>query len=466
MAARCFRKTKDRKTKDKSDNTHINPHPLLFFPIHSHSPTNTYPMTYIKQIAGEMRRQPVIGAVTLIGTALAIFLIMIVVMMQEVKVAPIAPESNRDRFLHARFFHRENLDGNGFGGSGTMSYQIAKRLYNGLEHTDTTAFFINGTYPLSAGVHGKTPIRIDMRNVDAAYWRVFDFTFIDGKPFTAEDVDAHLPKCIITESMARELFGTPQATGKDFNLDYFTTVTVSGVVKDVPTVTSLAYAQAWMPLKEEHTDGRFMGPIHATILAKDKSDFQAIKQEVDRRVDALNAELKSEGFKMADHDAPYPQVALPLMRYSNVTPDYESSQRQRWLIYTILLIIPAINLSSMTQSRLRQRVSEIGVRRAFGCTRLGIMRDILAENLMITIAGGLLGFLFSVTFAWIAADSLFASHHFSHSETGVTPWMLLDGNVFIFALGFCFILNLLTASIPAWRASRLNPVEAIGGLHK
>ncbi len=44
--------------------------------------------------------------------------------------------------------------------------------------------------------------------------------------------------------------------------------------------------------------------------------------------------------------------------------------------------------------------------------------------------------------------------------------MLLDGNVFIFALGFCFILNLLTASIPAWRASRLNPVEAIGGLHK
>ena len=425
-------------------------------------------MTYLKQITGEMRRQPVIGAVTLIGTALAIFLIMMVVMLQEVKVAPIAPESNRDRFLHAKFFHIEYLEGNSFGGSGTISYQMAKRLYGNFENADTTTFFLPGTSPISAGVHGKTPIRIDMRTVDAAYWRVFDFTFLDGQPFSTEDVDAHLPKCIITESVARELFGTSQAAGKDLKLDYFTTVTVGGVVKDVPTVTSLAYAQAWMPLTEEQMSGwdRFFGSIQATILAKDKADFPAIKAEVDRRVEALNTELKSEGVKMADHGAPYPQVALPQMRYSNVTPDYEGSQRQRWIIYTILLLIPAINLSSMTQSRLRQRVSEIGVRRAFGCTRLGIMRDILGENLLITLAGGILGFLFSVAFAWVAADTLFTNHYFTNTETGITPWMLLDGNVFLFALGFCFILNLLTASIPAWRASRLNPVEAIGGLHK
>ena len=94
------------------------------------------------------------------------------------------------------------------------------------------------------------------------------------------------------------------------------------------------------------------------------------------------------------------------------------------------------------------------------------MRDILGENLLITLAGGILGFLFSVAFAWVAADTLFTNHYFTNTETGITPWMLLDGNVFLFALGFCFILNLLTASIPAWRASRLNPVEAIGGLHK
>ena len=50
-------------------------------------------MTTLKQALNEMRSQPVIGAVTLAGTALAIFLIMIVVMINNVKIAPIAPEA-------------------------------------------------------------------------------------------------------------------------------------------------------------------------------------------------------------------------------------------------------------------------------------------------------------------------------------------------------------------------------------
>ncbi len=50
-------------------------------------------MNYIKQITAEMRQQPLIGIITLSGTALAIFLIMVVVMLQEMEVTPIAPES-------------------------------------------------------------------------------------------------------------------------------------------------------------------------------------------------------------------------------------------------------------------------------------------------------------------------------------------------------------------------------------
>ncbi len=169
---------------------------------------------------------------------------------------------------------------------------------------------------------------------------------------------------------------------------------------------------------------------------------------------------------MVDHDTPYPQEVLSAMHWSNVSPDYESEARQRTLVYVILLLIPAINLSSMTQSRMRRRVSEIGVRRAFGCTRWGIIRTLLTENLIVTLAGGVLGFLFSVLFAWIAADTLFANMTFSNTSTGLTPAMLLNGSVFLWAMGFCFLLNILTASVPAWRAARLNPVEAIGGLQK
>ena len=55
---------------------------------------------YFKQAIVQLRQQPVISAITIVGTALAIFLIMLVVMIQQVKVAPFSPESNRDRFLH------------------------------------------------------------------------------------------------------------------------------------------------------------------------------------------------------------------------------------------------------------------------------------------------------------------------------------------------------------------------------
>ena len=55
---------------------------------------------YITQALAQLRQQPIISAVSIIGTALAIFLIMLVVMMQQVKTAPFAPESGRDRFLH------------------------------------------------------------------------------------------------------------------------------------------------------------------------------------------------------------------------------------------------------------------------------------------------------------------------------------------------------------------------------
>ena len=76
----------------------------------------------MKQIIYELKSQPVVSGVSIIGTALAIFLIMVVVMLQEMEVTPIAPESNRDRFLHARFFHREDInDPNGFGGSITTN---------------------------------------------------------------------------------------------------------------------------------------------------------------------------------------------------------------------------------------------------------------------------------------------------------------------------------------------------------
>lgn len=66
------------------------------------------------------------------------------------------------------------------------------------------------------------------------------------------------------------------------------------------------------------------------------------------------------------------------------------------IIVLVLLLIPAINMSGITQSRMRKRMAEIGVRKAFGATRSELLTQVLYENLLQTLLGGVLG-LFSHT---------------------------------------------------------------------
>ncbi|MBR4047424.1 MAG: ABC transporter permease, partial [Bacteroides sp.] len=145
-------------------------------------------------------------------------------------------------------------------------------------------------------------------------------------------------------------------------------------------------------------------------------------------------------------------------------PDVTAHRRQQFVIFAILLLVPAINISSMTQSRLRQRVSEIGVRRAFGSTHTELMMQIVAENFIITLIAGVLGLLLSVVCAYVGNEFLFAQ---PQSQTlnppEVDASILLQPETFLWALFFCFVLNLLSSGIPAWRASRIGIVNALSG---
>ena len=77
---------------------------------------------------------------------------------------------------------------------------------------------------------------------------------------------------------------------------------------------------------------------------------------------------------------------------------------------------------------------------------------------------GVLGLLFSGAFAYLGNTLLFAQE-FSQtlSPPAVNTSILLHASTFGWALLFCFILNLLSSGIPAWRASRVGIVNALGG---
>ena len=97
---------------------------------------------YFTQAWAQLRQQPMISAVSIAGTALAIFLIMLVVMMQQVKVAPFAPESNRDRFLHVHYMSITNKSwGEGNSSNGPMGIKTALECFKSLKTPEAVTIY-------------------------------------------------------------------------------------------------------------------------------------------------------------------------------------------------------------------------------------------------------------------------------------------------------------------------------------
>lgn len=416
----------------------------------------------LQQILYDMRHQPVIAAVTVCGTALAIFLIMVVVMMQQARLVPFAPESNRDRMMYTTYIWVK--DSEGYGRSGPMTYAEARELYSELSTPECVSLYVKDIDVMNAGITGRPSVNVDVRHTDGNFWKVMDFAFIDGSPFTQEEYESGIPVAVVTEHTAREIFGTADVVGKEIYINK-KPYRVKGVVKNVSPIASYAYAQAWIPIVIDEVRDSEWGSVAAMMLARDKSDFDAIHKEADQRLATYNSKINAMGDTATVFDAPYFHEAAIANYWSNSPSLYKEERKQRIGIYALLLLIPAINLSSMTQSRLRRRMSEIGVRRAFGCSRWNVVRSIVTENFLVTLAGALIGLILSMIFVVMFMDLIYDPGKWKSYSIPVTMDLavLFDWGTFAWALVFCFLLNLLSSGIPALRASRVNPVTAING---
>ncbi len=425
---------------------------------------------YFKQAWGSLRKQPLLSIVSIAGTALAIFLIMIIVMIDEVKVVPFSPESNRDRWLVQTAASIGNKEWGSTpesnSSNGGMSYELIRRTFYEMKIPDAVGCFTWSNTESHLSVPGKTSFGAQRKDTDHGFWKVMDFNFISGHPFEEADVESGRQVAVISESLARKLFDTTDCEGREFQIDHVP-YRVSGVVRDVSNMTSHAFADLWVPLTSNGTDKftwcRYMGSLSAIIVAPSKAEIPAVREEYTKVWDKFESEIQEEGWEFYRRQRPYDQFTAINTKGGNMEPDMESVRRHNFLVYAILLLIPAINLSSMTQSRLRHRREEIGVRRAFGATRFAIMSEIFIESLLITIIAGLIGLLLSLSFIFLGGKSVLAG---GGDVTGLTLGMVFNIKVFAIALFFCFLMNLFSATLPSWHAAKTNIVNALSGSKK
>lgn len=419
---------------------------------------------YIKQSFTLLRQNRLLSVIAIVGTALAIAMIMCIVLVYQVKTANYEPEVNRDRTVKVDMAIARNKADDGWNNGGRISLRTIKECFYPMTTAEAVTGFNSGRTSLVSTPGGTTDVKGTVSYTDDAFWKVFHFRFLYGKPYGEEFISGE-KKAVVTRSLARKIFGTDDVVGKTLSLS-FVDYTICGVVADVSVLAQAAYAQVWVPYttvsgyENNYSDG-LLGAYQCYILAPRRSSLEEVRAEAQHNVDRMNAAQKD--FKLMLFGAPDTQ--LMAMARSSLFEEPEVSKLV--LVYgvsiAILLLVPALNLSGITLSRMRRRMEEIAVRRAFGATPGELLWQVLAENLVITLIGGMLGLIFSYLSVlgmrdWLLNTSMSGYYGV---DTAVSAGMVVSPLVFVSALFFCLLMNLLSAGIPAYRVSRVNIVDAL-----
>lgn len=418
-----------------------------------------------------MRQHRLFTGVYVVGTGLSIALVMTIFIIFYVKFAPVYPEYNRDRTLVIKSIKRSPKGSDAqWNANAGVSYEMIKDLLPGLPHVEAVGGGIPAVYDLlqhRVTLPNKEQYAVAPHYTDAGFWRVFTFRFLHGKPFTQADVESEMPVAVISEGLAQRLFATDRATGMRFLYDG-RELRVVGVVEDVSNATPEASGDLWLPLAQSGwvnltMRGSLLGNIRAYILVDDAKCKDEVVHSVQEMVRQYSLQDKEYNYTLMGQPDDY--AASTFRQSPSTAPDMGGIFKQFAFILLALLFIPALNLSGMISSRMNQRLFELGIRKAYGATKRQLLNQVLCENLVLTLLGGIAGLLISYfivlgTSDWIL--TIFDENLDNAAKNAtLTVEMLFNPAVFGTAFALCVVLNVISALIPAVSALRHPIVNSL-----
>lgn len=416
---------------------------------------------YYKQVKELWKSNPLFSTISVLATALTITFVMVLYMVYAFRTTDMEPEINRSRTLYSDLGYSYMTKDRSQANRG-MSYTAAKIIFGNLEHAETVSFFVSKGE--GAGFVGTSPANFEKKivsPVDDNYFRVFGFDFIAGGPFTPEQADAARREAIITDKVAMQFFNTTDVIGKNIMIR-FADYRITGVVRSVSSLFNKAYSDVWtvadkdaMNWAPDRSEG-LIGNCLVAVVAKKDSSLKALQKEIDENISALNNNLREFTFEQTMHT----QVQSNFFKGNRINPI------QIFIILIlVLLIVPAINMSGLLSTQIKKRSAEIGIRKAYGASNVQIGGQLLFENLMLTLVGGVIGLLLSISAVLLFKNALLGdSMTINVAENFHLPLSaFFRPLLFVSAFVFCLIINLLSAIIPVWNASRTTIIETIKG---
>ncbi len=173
-------------------------------------PENIYPMVihYIKQVGNLIRKEKLFSWIYIIGTALSVTVVMLLAILLYLRTANIYPENNRNRMLVLKS-GMVIADKGGGRSSSALSRQLIEGTLSDVDGVETISVCKgNSGDEITVRISdGTKQYIVKPKYVDDNFWRVFSFDFQDGRPFSREEFAAGIKTVIISESLARKIWG-------------------------------------------------------------------------------------------------------------------------------------------------------------------------------------------------------------------------------------------------------------------
>lgn len=458
----------------------------------------------VRHAVALIRADKLFSTIYIAGTAVAIASAMVVAIFVNILLADIPPESNRSRTLYLNSYYRKASMSNGEWLYTNFSTEAIDSCFRRMECVEAVAGFMSYLHYLDykvSDMDGQHELPVSFTSTNTDFFRLYDFTFLSGRPFSEQEFQDGERVCVITERLAKSLgLGltpnpspagegqnqqpTPLSHGRGAGGEALLLADkpfrIVGVVKTVSYMLMNAAADVYIPYKvegiglhpERQTNIPYSGNLDVHILLRKGFTQQDFVRELEpwrQRYEAVASSQTGEEtgwrvwadshfFRYISFFSSRGQEESTTLKVMNLMPIA--------LLMLLFLLLPAVNLSGLVSNRMEARRAEMGIRKVFGAKRRWLLQEVINENLVLTLLGGAAGWLLSWLFISLMRhtrefQTLFVSEDSKSFELSLDPAMFFTPTLFLIAFLCCAVLNLMAALIPAWRSLRKPIVESL-----
>jgi putative ABC transport system permease protein len=280
---------------------------------------------------------------------------------------------------------------------------------------------------------------IQILGVYPEYRAVRNLVVVSGRFFDGQDEQAHNKIGVITEKMAQEVYGSSgEAVGKVVKLSGLP-FTIIGTFKErVDT-----FGQS------EVTTNTMLIPY---TVARYFTDVPTVKLIYFSVADSAMVASSTEQIKRVIQGRHRAESVYNITNLTELVAVAEKTANALTLVLlgvaAIVLLVSGIGIMNIMLATVSARIREIGIRKALGATNREIRFQFLSEAIVISVGGGLVGVIIGLAIPW--------------SVRFLTEYRLpVSGLSAIVAIVVSSLVGILFGTVPATRASKMDPVESL-----